>query len=967
MRISKGRRKRGLPRKPWPQIVADAVDADRNIQLTVATETREVADRTLDERHVYYGLRRVAAQIGHTPGPREYDAARSKMLADDERLRRGGLLALVMPTSGLILRIVGDAGWDVACTIAQLDAVQHLPARSGNAPLPLYVHFYDKQRREPANYEELRKYAARFEITIPAQKSVSWSTLREEFATERAARGLQTPATGPLEGEELSAAELDAIVTGPVQLRQGLLVRSRAHARCARRVPGAVRGEGEAPAGALQPGRDRQGVAVLHHHQPGRHETQHRHVPRDARSRPPARAQEEGRGRGGGVKIGPSKENALGIVGEIGSFVAVELLAVGLWGVRRFAEKDGPLMDVVGSPIAVVGPNEAGKTTFLRSLELLNDPGEIPAGDLTRGGDGDARVIAHYRLEEDDLQAIAHIHRVGTPRTLEVYKTTDGSRYANVRPTGEHDLEPRKKARAAVAALCKTRWAEAIARTEKAEGETLATDALDEIADLLSGDEILDTEDLERFATALGVLSVAPDLPASGHTAIKRLEECYELEAKGDPRDAIRDALFARRPRFLWFDESWRAIESQFNVHEPPSSAMVALFQLIGFDLAELRIAISRANEPRITELVEEANVGFHALFTERWSQSNVLATIDRNGDIVHVYVRNVGGRLIPIAERSAGMRQFIAILAFVESRAQGENVVLLVDEADNHLHYDAQADLVRIFSEQTVVEKVIYSTHSAGCLPADLGTGVRVIEPCGPAEKAPEDWEHSRIRNAFWTTNPGFSPLLLAMGASSFAFSALRRALIGEGISEVILLPTLFREATGEKRLDFQVAPGISNVRAEDIQELDASAARVVYIVNGDEGGGKHRDRLIEGGVATSRIVELGEGKAPLALEDLLRKDLYRDAVNRELAHFNVELADSDIPDIGRKKAVENWCKAKRIGKPSEREVAQHLLEHLRGLRREGEMGSLLDPSRVALVKRIHRKVSKLLEDVSA
>jgi ATPase subunit of ABC transporter with duplicated ATPase domains len=50
----------------------------------------------------------------------------------------------------------------------------------------------------------------------------------------------------------------------------------------------------------------------------------------------------------------------------------MELVAAGLWGIRRFAEK-GSLMDVAGSPIAIVGPNEAGKTTFLRTLQRLND------------------------------------------------------------------------------------------------------------------------------------------------------------------------------------------------------------------------------------------------------------------------------------------------------------------------------------------------------------------------------------------------------------------------------------------------------------------------------------------------------------------------------------------------------------------------------------------------------------------
>ena len=88
------------------------------------------------------------------------------------------------------------------------------------------------------------------------------------------------------------------------------------------------------------------------------------------------------------------------------------------------------------------------------------------------------------------------------------------------------------------------------------------------------------------------------------------------------------------------------------------------------------------------------------------------------DGTVLHIFARNAGGRLIPIAERSAGLRQFVALLAFIEHEAADEDVILLVDEAEAHLHYDAQADLVRVFSKQTVADKIIYTTHSAGCLP---------------------------------------------------------------------------------------------------------------------------------------------------------------------------------------------------------------------------------------------------------
>lgn len=638
----------------------------------------------------------------------------------------------------------------------------------------------------------------------------------------------------------------------------------------------------------------------------------------------------------------------------------MELVSIGLWGIKRF-EADKGDMDVFASPIAIVGPNEAGKTTFLRAFERLNDDEPIPFQELTRGGKGEACIRAKFRLNDDDRAAIAEAGGVGRPVTFTVYKRESrGGLFTKLEPPLTRDLEAREKARKTLERVRSGRWA----KEELEEGVSRRSDTLRAIADLLEGEDAFAEDDLEQLRSHISALEDEDGpLPSRVAALARKLIELADLEALPDPDEAAREILLLRRPRFLWFDDAWRSIESQFNVQADPSPALRALLGLVGLDLGGLRQAIADADEATIAELIEDANREFDVFFKDRWKQANIRVYLSINGELLNVFVRNARrGRLIPIAERSEGLRQFLALLAFVEQEAANQDVVLLVDEADAHLHYDGQADLVHMFSTQTVVEKILYTTHSAGCLPTDLGTGIRVIEPIGPADQEPQDWERSRINNAFWTAGEGFSPLLLAMGAGSFAFSSVRRAVIGEGISEVILLPTLFREATGRDRIEFQVAPGSANVSPSGVGDLSLTAAKVCFLVDGDEGGLAHREKLIEAGVPDDRILVLGGIGANLAVEDILQKDAYVTAVNAVLARHGLEMDAADVPDLGRKKAVTDWCAARGQDKPSEREVSQHLVEGVREAQREGQPGSLLDPAYEQLVVDLHAAIEELL-----
>jgi predicted ATP-dependent endonuclease of OLD family len=289
--------------------------------------------------------------------------------------------------------------------------------------------------------------------------------------------------------------------------------------------------------------------------------------------------------------------------------------------------------------------------------------------------------------------------------------------------------------------------------------------------------------------------------------------------------------------------------------------------------------------------------------------------------------VEEPGFRFSSIAERSDGLRQFLALLAFAHVERSDEDAILLIDEAETHLHYDAQADLVQMLAKQEIVSKVIYSTHSIGCLPEDLGTGVRFVDMISPGSST------STIRNWFWESDrPGFSPLLFGMGASTLAFIPVRNAVATEGISDSILWPTLLREAADRSHLDFQVVPGISEATLPEITQLDREAPRTVYLVDSDKSGNALRNQLKGAGIPNQRIFSIPDTKKQgLEIEDLIDPEVYLEAVNAELNRSNnlgVSFPASALPTAGRPKAVKDWCQANKLSTPKKRAVAYRIIE---------------------------------------
>lgn len=323
----------------------------------------------------------------------------------------------------------------------------------------------------------------------------------------------------------------------------------------------------------------------------------------------------------------------------------------------------------------------------------------------------------------------------------------------------------------------------------------------------------------------------------------------------------------------------------------------------------------------------------------------------DHSDTVILIHVSSGTGELMKIDERSEGLRQFVALVALIGGAHRDIKPILLIDEAERHLHLDAQADLMQILAEQTAAEQVIYTTHSPGCLPENIGSSVRVLAGVGEATE-------SIIRNHFWSEEAGLGPMLLAMGAASLAFVPLRSAAIVEGGSDLVLLGDLVLEAIDEDFLGYQIVPGSSNLRPSQIAGLDLQGKETVWIYDGDGHGEEQLKILTEQhNIPEDRVLlrKDADGK-PLDLEDLIDPRTYAKAVNAYLEDVGAQatFTEGDLPDgtCSRHKTVKDWCEANNVAPPSKPAIANKVLD----LREdEDRREPLLDERYRELLARIH------------
>lgn len=591
--------------------------------------------------------------------------------------------------------------------------------------------------------------------------------------------------------------------------------------------------------------------------------------------------------------------------------------------------------------VAIVGPNEAGKSTLLKALAMSGTGDALSPPERSRGAevpDATRFVTLYLTLEQDDVDLLSDLPLNELPARMTVSRRADGGA-----PTIELQPEPRKSAAIVVdvqRALIKSiPSGPLLPRSDTGEPETdetpeeyqdraqLLTDLKGLGTDVLTLAKDSGSSDVDRVALRAQASSVLPrlsafTLPDSLREALQSLIDWLDIP---EPGEEVRSRLAARVPDMALFTDADRGLQSAYALDAallaatPP--ALTNLARLAELDLSALVAAVEGGEISRRNTLKNRANKKLAAHFSTAWQQSELTVELNVENNTLRIGLVEDEVFASVLDERSQGLRTFVALSAFLAARDSGRPTVLLIDEAENHLHINAQADLVEMFAQQAQAAKVIYTTHSPACLPADLGVGIRAVVVDGE--------ETSHIENSFWRqTGPALTSLMMAMGASAAAFTPARCVVVAEGASDMILLPTLLRAATGLRKLPYQVAPGLSELPRDLYPDLDLEAAKVAYLVDGDSGG-EDLAKAVGRSVPDDLVVSL---RVP-GIENLLPAELYTEVLETAVREATA-LGPIGAPlypgryDSSWSKAADAWLESQGHSPPSKVVVASLVAE---------------------------------------
>lgn len=583
---------------------------------------------------------------------------------------------------------------------------------------------------------------------------------------------------------------------------------------------------------------------------------------------------------------------------------------------RNFVEKT--TFDVEDGVTALVGKNEAGKSTVLHALYRLNPANagypkrfdltnEYPRWRLARDRRDNnleriSPISAKFRLDDSDLTSLSSAFGVDLPHGTECEA---GRNYKN-----GLWVKLRVPLDAAIDLV----------------GNALGCES-DDIDNLKLADSVEAASDQAKTSSG--------KLAEDGHTAraaaLKKLPaklKAYEPFFTGSLDEEQRSAVASRLPKFFYFSD-YATLPGKIDLHDvlkkgedDLTEAEQTARSLLRFAGVEGQEFLDDDFESRKSEL-EAAAIELSGQVFKYWKQNPDLS-VEFDDDYIEVgkdqqnqpiYHRNLdvrlrdhrhGGVTTNFSTRSAGFQWFFSFLAaFSEFENSDDRLVVLLDEPGTSLHGEAQRDfLTFIFERLGAQQQVIYTTHSQHMIDPARYETLRAVEDLATRDNPDLGASVGPVRLS--TDRDTVLPVQAALGysISQHLFLGGYHHVVVEGGADFIYLTEFSDHLKGKSRTSLN--PSLSILPVGGADKIPAFVAllgkylRVSVLMDGGKNS-SHFQRLKslikEGVIPEARVLlcsAIPDTHSSADIEDLFAESDYLRLFNWA---FGTNLGVSDLP----------------------------------------------------------------------
>jgi len=290
----------------------------------------------------------------------------------------------------------------------------------------------------------------------------------------------------------------------------------------------------------------------------------------------------------------------------------------------------------------------------------------------------------------------------------------------------------------------------------------------------------------------------SPEAAAVIKKADVTIEKFFEI--KDEDNTAVADIFFSNSPTIVYFDDLCDVLPDkiQATALNANDTSAVGYRAVRNFE-TQIGTKLTKKEslpEGKRIKTVEKDNDAISVSFQEDWGQrihntNEVIIRYNyevREEDKSHIsfFVETKKGVLLPLRQRSKGLVWFLSLWLELKSRnKKHKNLVLLLDEPDQHLHVRAQEDILKLMKKLSGEgSQILCATHSPYLLETDHLTRIKLVINDDKLGTTAEDITTAKIDSS--NKVDALKPIADAIGLHASDFSPLtKKNVLLEGVSD--------------------------------------------------------------------------------------------------------------------------------------------------------------------------------------